>query len=332
MKTLKKSEIIDIHCHAAGIGAGNSGCSISPALRKSWKFRIYLNAFGVTPAELAQRGDSCIIEKLSTRLAASDLVSFAVVLAMDGVIGNDGHLDRTRTELYVPNEFVSHEVARYNNLLFGASINPYRNDAIERLEKAAEDRAFLIKWLPSVQMIDPADKKLKPFYVRMNELRLPLLIHTGDEHSFTRSHNELADPDRLRLPLEMGVMVIAAHAATNGKNCGVSNFERILPLFRAYPNLFADISSLTQINKIGHLQHVLMHEEIRDRLLYGTDMPLLCAGLVSPFSFVHAIGLKNAFLLQKIQNPWDRDVKLKRALGLPEAVFGRAAGLFPNRA
>ena len=48
-----------------------------------------------------------------------------------------GNLDPARTEFYVPNEFVAALAARHTNLLFGASINPYRPDALARLDRAA---------------------------------------------------------------------------------------------------------------------------------------------------------------------------------------------------
>ena len=54
----------------------------------------------------------------------------------------------------------------------------------------------------------------------MIELDLPLLSHAGDERSFTQAADELADPMRLRLPLELGVRVIAAHIGSTGKNQG----------------------------------------------------------------------------------------------------------------
>lgn len=326
-----QSEIIDVHCHAAGIGAGRSGCYISPAMRKSWKYRIYLEAFGVTEKEVADKGDSIIIQRLSEKLADSIHVDSAVVLAMDCVVNDSGKPDLSRTEIYVPNEFVSGEVQKYTNLYFGASINPYRKDAIERLDRAIGEKALLVKWLPPIQHIDPSDKRLIPFYSRMIETGLPLLTHTGDEHSFTRARNELADPHLLRLPLDLGVTVIAAHAATDGRNHGQSNFDRILPMLEKYPNLFADISSLTQINKIGHLQRLLRHKALHNKLLYGTDMPLLNTPVVSPCYFAFNFGLKQVFSLRRMQNPWDKDVRIKQLLGVPQSIFEKAHMFFADR-
>lgn len=335
MKTNRQNranaEVIDIHCHAAGVGAGHSGCHISPGLRRSWKYGLYLRAFGVTSEEIVEHGDGLIISRLSEKLSVSRSVDSAVVLALDSVVDDNGRPDLSETELYVPNDFVSAEVRKYDNLYFGASIHPYRKDAVEQMEKASDENAVLIKWLPSVQHIDPSDKRLVPFYERMVELALPLLTHTGDEHSFTRAKNELSDPQRLRLPLEVGVTVIAAHAATSGRNGGEKNMERILPLFSRYPNLYADISSLTQFNKVGHLQQLLSRDNIAERLLYGTDMPILTTAAVSPFYFIHVLGIRKTVALQEIRNPWDRDLALKEALGVPRKVFQRASELFGKK-
>ena len=316
-----EKKIIDMHAHIAGIGAGDSGCFISDAMKNSWKFRVYLKSFGVSEKEVKEKGDSIIVERFSEELSQSEYVKAAVVLAMDGVIGEDGNLDMQRTEVYIPNEYVIREIRKYDNLFFGASINPYRPDAIQRLDRAVGEGAVLLKWLPSIQLIDPADEKLVPFYLRLKELGLPLLVHVGDEHSFTKAKNEYADPQRLHLPLKMGVTVIAAHAGAGGKNDGMDNMERLLTMFDEYSNLYADISSLTQINKMRYLGRLLKHKDIHGRLLYGSDMPLINTGLTSPLFHFFKLTPLELIALLNIDNPWDRDVQLKKALGVPEEIF-----------
>jgi predicted TIM-barrel fold metal-dependent hydrolase len=317
--------VIDIHCHTAGIGAGNSGCFISRAMQRSWKTRFYFKSFGVSEAELQREGDVLILRRLSERLAAASRVQAAVVLALDGVVDSRGELDRDRTEIYIPNDYLAAQCRQYHNLLFGASINPLRRDALDRLDAVVADGAVLVKWLPSIQGADPADPKLVPIYRRLAELRLPLLTHTGTEASFTRADNTLADPARLRLALEQGVTVIAAHCASNGKNCGEQNLQRLLPLFDEFPNLYADMSALTLANRLGHLQRILRHAVLHDRLLYGSDMPLPATVITSPWLQLYALGFAEARRLATIANPWDRDVTLNLALGLPEHVLTRAA-------
>ncbi|MDH3347676.1 MAG: amidohydrolase family protein [Desulfobulbaceae bacterium] len=313
--------IVDMHCHVAGIGAGGSGCWVSPALKNNFRYGIYLKAFGVTRDELMERGDSLLIERLSANLAQSRYVDAAVALALDGVVGEDGNLDYSKTEVYIPNSYVQSEVARHDNLYFGASINPYRPNALDLLDEAAENGAVFIKWLPSIQHIDPADESLIPFYYKLVDLNLPLLTHTGDERSFTKARHELADPNRLELALQRGVRVIAAHVASRGETNGRPDFLSLLSLFDRYPNLYGDISSLTQINRPGHLAKVLKHTKLYSRLLYGTDMPLIATPLVSSFHFLTKISLKKIFHISATKNCWDQDVLLKRALGMPEEIL-----------
>lgn len=319
-----KSQVLDMHCHVAGIGAGGSGAFISERLRRNWRYRIYLRAFGVSEAELRQQGDALIVQRISARLAASSQVGAAVLLALDGVINAQGELDRERTETYIPNDFLAREVAKYPNLHFGASVNPYRRDALARLEQAKADGAVLLKWLPAIQHIDPADERLIPFYRKLVELELPLLTHAGDEHSFTGAAHHYGDPQKLRLPLELGVTVIVAHAATSGRNEGEENMQRLLPMFAEYPKLYTDISSLTQANKLGFLPKLLAAGVDPRRLLYGTDFPLINTGLTSPwFSLLH-LGPGKSLPLLKLDNPWDQDLQLKLAYGVDAEVFTNA--------
>jgi len=327
----QRTEIIDMHCHTAGAGYGGSGCFVSQELQDSIKFTIYLRSFGVTLEELRDQGDALVIRKISERVRASRYVAQAVILALDGVAAEDGSLDAQATELYIPNEFVRDEVAKYDNLLYGASINPFRSDAIERLRQAAADGAVLVKWLPSIMMIDPADKRLIPFYEEMARLGMPLLSHTGDEASFTRARNELADPALLELALQQGVTVIAAHMASSGANRGQANMERLRTLMHRYPNLYSDISSLTQLNRYGALGRALEDPRLHGRLLYGTDYPLINTLLCLPLLQVFKIGFQEALRIQRLDNPWDRDVELKRALGLPEPVFTRFADMLHRK-
>ncbi len=323
--------IIDFHAHVAGLGYGNSGCFINETMRNNIRFPFYLMAMGVSKKELRENGDAIIFKKISDAVAKSSSVNKTVILAMDGVIDTEGNLDKNLTQIYVPNEYVYEQTQKYSNLLYAASINPYRKDAIQRLEQAKVQGAVLIKWLPSIMYIDPADPALIPFYQKMVELDMPLLTHTGMEKSFSSARDELADPQKLTLPLSLGVTVIAAHIATTGKSHGEDNFERVLPMFKQYPNLYGDISSLTQVNKLGFMRKVVNIPELQGRLIYGTDWPLQFFPLVSPFYHLGDINLKQALAISFIRNQWDRDVALKRAMGVKEEVFQWSDNVFGHQ-
>lgn len=320
--------IFDMHCHTAGIGAGESGCFVSKELKNNFRFKVYLKAFGVTLPEVETKGDQILMKRLADRLEESTRVGAAIILAMDGVIDDQGNLDRERTEFFVPNEYVSKEVSKYPNLYFGASVNPNRTDALDRLQWAKDNGALLVKWLPSIQYIDPGNKSFEPFYRKLIQLDLPLLTHAGQERSFTHSRDELADPVRLKLPLDLGVKVIVAHAASTGKNEGQEDIDRLIGMLESYPNLYSDISSMTQINKPGYLRQALKEKRFEGKLLYGSDFPLINTAAVSPWYFPLNLTREQMQSISSIKNPWDRDIELKEALGVPFQIFSKPAEFF----
>jgi predicted TIM-barrel fold metal-dependent hydrolase len=325
---LEKLHVIDWHVHVAGFGYGDSGNFINEETRSNFRFKFFINWMNVTENELAAHGDQILIKKLDKKIAQSKYIDQAIILALDGIIDEKTRqLDRENTQVYVSNDFVAKETAKYPRLLFGASINPNRLDAIALLEEAHQKGAVLIKWIPSVMYIDPSNKDFIPFYKRMAELNIPLLTHTGMEKSFANARDELSDPLLLELPLDCAVTVIAAHISTTGKSKGQDNFERILPMFKDYPNLYTDISSLTQINKLGYLARALKQPGLTERMIYGSDWPLQFFPLVSPWYHVTHIGLKNVGRVGGFKNKWDRDIILKEAIGVPHSVFTRTVGI-----
>ena len=98
-------------------------------------------------------------------------------------------------------------------------------------------------------------------------------------------------------------------------------------MFRRYPNLYTEISSLTQINKLGYLPSALRDSALQDRMLYGTDWPLQFFPLVSPWFQVGHVTNDRLKAIHAIKNQWDRDVALKLAMGVPERVFFRTRQL-----
>lgn len=325
---LEQAHIIDWHVHVAGLGFGNSGNFINAEMHDNYRFKFFLNWMDVSEKELEESGDQILVKKLNDKISQSKYIDQAVVLAMDGVIDETSKtLDREKTQVYIPNQYVAEQTAKYPNLLFGASINPNRDNSIELLEQAHQQGAVLIKWIPNIMYIDPSDEKFIPFYKRMAELKIPLLTHTGMEKSFANARDEYADPRLLELPLRCGVTVIAAHIATTGESDGQDNFERILPMFDEFANLYTDISSLTQLNKTGYLAKALKHPGLSERMIFGTDWPLQSFPLVSPWYHVNHIGIKNAWRVSGYKNKWDRDIKLKEAFGVPQSAFTRKLGV-----
>ena len=82
------------------------------------------------------------------------------------------------------------------------------------------------------------------------------------------------------------------------------------------------------MNKLGSLREALQKPEFHGRLLYGTDFPLVNTILVSPYYFPLNLRFSQMRAIAAIRNPWDRDVALKQALGVPREVFERPAQFF----
>ena len=281
--------------------------------------------------EIESQGDVVVLRNISRQVSESRRVARAVVLAMDGVIDGRGELDVDQTQIYVPNSFLMRELPQFGNLAFGASVNPYRIDALERLDQVADGGALLVKWIPNIMLIDPADTSIIPFYRKLVELDLPLLTHTGQERSFAHARDEFGDPERLALPLSLGVRVMAAHIGSTGASEGISNFERLTAMIDKFPSLAVGISSLTQVNRRNTLVDALQRQQLTDRMHYGTDWPLQFFPLVSPLFHLNHISWREARSIVAIDNAWDRDVALKEALGGPSEVFERTSAYFSKR-
>ncbi|MDB4810425.1 amidohydrolase family protein [bacterium] len=320
--------IIDMHCHTAGIGSGGSGALISNDLRNSWKFDVYLKTFGSSEDEVHDYGDHILVHKIVDSIRDSEYVDGAVLLALDAPRDGNGDIIEDMMELYVPNEYIAEQVKSYPELYFGASIHPNRPDSLNELNWSKENGAVLVKWLPNIQEIDPSDERYIPYYKKLIDLDLPLLVHTGDEESFTKTNDKLGDPVLLTLPLQLGVKVIAAHVASSGKSAGYENIDRLLGMMEEFPNLVADISSLTQVNKRKNLRKVITDKRLSGRLLYGTDYPLINTPLVTPIQYFLNLTFKQMWALFRTRNPWDRDVKLKSVLGFNSETFNSSRKYF----
>lgn len=322
---LKAAErIVDMHCHVAGLGYGNSGCFISPAMRKNIRFRYYLRAFGIHECELKQHGDRYLIKKLSEELAQSKQVHKAVLLAMDGVV-TCGELDRDKTEIYIPDEYLAQEASMFGQF-WGASINPLRKDALERLQWAKDKGAVLVKWLPGVMGFDPNDAQCDAFYAKLVELNMPLLVHVGPESSFTRIYPEYLQPHIIDRAIVLKVKIIVAHVGLGGKytDCRtgeVKDYMNEVLSRMQHENVYADISALTLVNHTQYIKRV-RNAPIQHKLLYGTDFPLVKISLISSIFYgIGKVPLWQLLQIHKLKNAWDRDVAIKKAWGFPDAIF-----------
>jgi len=318
---------IDVHVHLAGVGTQGSGCWLSPRFQARYTFRLLRWWSGVTDRQMKESVDQDWAERVARQVRESEL-DRAVALGFDGVYDARGELDRERSQLVVPPSWVLEACRRHPELLPGPSINPFRRDAMERLEECIEGGAVLLKWLPSAQGIDPSSPRLAPFYRRCAEARLPLLVHSGgSEMTFEEVAPELKDVRLLQVPLEAGVPVICAHMGTR---VILSRDEDQTPLLREYlrryPHLWVDHSGLANPARFAHLPRLARDPLMVERTLYGSDFPVPCNAVY----YARRLGARRVWRLERERNPFDRDVRLKRELGYPDATLTRAVEVLPH--
>ncbi len=266
--------MIDCHAHLAAFRTADNGCYISPKMLRSPLFRFLLWKHGLDSDD-ATRSNQKYVDDLLAELRLSKYAEKAVLLGMDGVYDSNGRLDLESTDFLVGNDYVLALARSYpNEFLAGVSINPQRRDAINELERCVEAGAKLVKVLPNTQGFDPANRQYIPFYRKLAQHRVPFLSHVGYEFSLIGKDQSAGDPRKLRVPLDEGVTVIAAHGCSNGLIFSEPYYQTFLDLVSRYKNFYADVSALTQPNRFGMLFRLRRHPEVHDRLLFGTDYPL----------------------------------------------------------
>ncbi len=272
------------------------------------------------PKNNPRQANQKYIEDLLRELRASQYVGKAVLLGMDGVYDGQGVLDQNNTEFLISNDYVLKVAKAFpDEFLAGVSINPQRRDAVDELNRCADLGAALVKVLPNSQQFDPANRDYKTFYRALARRKLPFLSHVGYEFSLIGKDQSVGDPAKLRVALDEGATVIAAH----GCSYGLMLYEKFLPTFqelvREYPNFYADISALTLPNRFKMLLQLRRRPDLHARLLFGTDYPLS----VFHFPAWGRVALGSLGEIVRTTNRFDRQYLVCRGLGLQFGSLGQ---------
>lgn len=309
---------IDCHVHICAFTPGHG--SMSDRLINSIPFRFMRWRLGMTTDRTIQNENN-LVALLSRLLDESDL-NAAVVLAFDAVHDRSGRLDVDNTHLYVTNDYVIELAAKNPKFLLGASVHPYRQDAVAEIEKCVKAGARLLKWLPIVQGFNPADRKCLPVYEALAHYNLPLLCHTGGEKSLPNLDTSVADPNLLKPALDMGVKVIMAHCGTRSAPGEVDYVPVFMRLARDYEHCYGDTAALNLPTRWYAYPHLLGDNLVRQKLIHGSDWPIL--PLPNPME--HPLRRACGLLCQR---SWiQRDILIKRDLGFDAGYWDRAARLF----
>ncbi|AHM58322.1 amidohydrolase 2 [Flammeovirgaceae bacterium 311] len=336
---IPKDAYLDCHTHIMGLGTGGTGCWMNPGIL-TWKHPLdhlkvmfYINGSAIDDMRYA---DQQYVQRFLTQVYDFPQNGKFILLALDGAYNKDGAFSRNDTKFYVPNEYIYKTYqSDPENFVPCISVHPYREDAIDELEKWAKLGVRAVKWLPNAMGMDPSDPVCEPFYEKMKEYDMVLLSHVGGESAIeVLKFRPLGNPLLFRKPLDMGVKVIMAHCASSGINLDLesnslkpmSNFKLFMRLMEEpkYEKLlFADISALTQINRSGTpLSTMLERTDLHHRLINGSDYPLPAINAVISTRFLELMGYisrRERVALNQIykRNPLLFDFVLKRTLKAP---------------
>jgi uncharacterized protein len=312
---------VDMHVHVLGNGKSGSGCRITPR----WWQRPFLDLMAADVGLKTSPGDPALdqlyVERLLGWIQESTLGQ-AVILACDDLYDETGHRFPGLSGLFVPNDYVLELSRRHPEFLPAVSIHPARSDAIAELERCAAAGAVLMKLLPCVQAVDCNRQIYKPFWERMARLNLPLLAHTGGEFSLPTHLRDLQSVETLRLPLQCGVTVIAAHCGTPALPWDQDYFDQFDQMRKAFPNLYGDLSALSQVTHLRTLDR--LRKDPR-QILHGSDYPVLSTAFWSRLK--GWITKPTYQRIRSIRNPLEKKFQLTVALGFPDRVFTDFWGL-----
>ena len=300
---------IDSHVHVCAFTPEHG--QTSDRLLNTLPFRFMRWRLGLAGNDGAT--ERAVERKLVEAIDGTPELDAAVVLAFDGVRADDGSVDLGRTHLYVTNDYVIDLCRRHPKMRFGASVHPFRPDAVAEVERCVAAGAVLLKWLPIVQGFSPADERCFPVYEALAHHGLPLLSHTGGERSLIRVNDAWADPRLLEPALKRGVTVIAAHCGTRSTFTEPDYFEDFRRMVREYEHLYGDTAALLLPARWHALRKVLDDPLLRTRVVHGSDWPI---PPIPPPAGWGLLGERN----------WlRRDALVKRRLGFDDDYFQRAS-------
>ncbi|MGL1901358.1 MAG: amidohydrolase family protein [Fibrobacterales bacterium] len=352
LSSIPNDTAYDYHTHLVGNSVANG-----TYVNEEWlslthpkgylMFQVYKSASGVSKNS---KIDDQYLERLTALITSHPYPVKYGLMAFDYNYSESGAIRKKHSTFHVSNAYMMKVVKQYPDLFFPIiSIHPYRLDAIAELERYGAQGVRFVKWLPNSMNINPASQEKKPmldaYYETMKKFDMVLITHTGDEKATEGEEAQrYGNPQYLYAPLNKGVKVIMAHVASLGscteEPCGahgeylVSAID-LLKDPRYDGLLYADISAITQSNRLHSIDRIIENDAIHPKLINGSDYPLPAINIIIRTSALVKSGhitQHERELLNEIfdYNPLLFDFVLKRTIKhsitgnkLPATIFSK---------
>lgn len=334
--------LADMHVHLISRDIHESWLNPWRPIRHG-RTHVYLSAAGV------QMNDSLevdYVQRLIDLIEAFPIRGKFYLYALDWHCCSEGRIAPDQTPLRVANEQMMNVVAQRPDLFVPViSIHPYRDDAVEQLERFADQGVRHVKWLPNAMGIDPSSEQCARFYEAIRQHEMVLLTHTGRESAIEATDQNLGNPLLLRKPLEMGVNVVALHSASDGIDIDhddpsgqrVASFDLFMRLMdepRYEGLLFGEASTMTFTRHLDRpLRTLLKRQDLHDRWVNGSDYPMCAVNAAISTSRLARLGFitrEQARQLDEIYNynPLLFDFVVKRTVRHPDSGDRLTADVF----
>ena len=195
-------------------------------------------------------------------------IDYAVALAevspaTTGVATNEYTIDLVRRANALPDPATGPK----GRLVAFASINPFIDgDLSQRLEQLVLADGFRgVKLYPVYQYHYPNEPRLYPLYAKAQELRIPVLVHTGSS-VFRGARIKYGDPllmDDVAVDFP-DLTILLAHA---GRPFW---YEQAFWMARRHSNVYLEVSGLPAQNLLSYFPRL---EDLADKIVYGSDWP-----------------------------------------------------------
>ncbi len=301
---------IDVHTHL-----------LNPNVRFERLFdkiavRFFARGLGVDSERLHAAPFETYVEGMARSIRDSRYVAQACLYPVDSRLDEHGREIHRDGTVCSTSEDVLAVAARYpEQFIPFLSVNPRRPEALDLIDEYAEKGCRGAKFLQNYWGLDLNDERLLPYYEKLKEKNIPLVIHIGSEysiHSFARFERI----DMLDLPVASGVTVIAAHMALGRINYKLrfwrnlsrdpryfdADYFELLERLRRHPNLYADIAAILAPLRARALRHLAAQRDIHHKLLFATDYPVPFPVRFNSYDLPPAT--KRA--LSAVKNPFDR--------------------------
>ncbi len=303
---------IDIHTHLL-----NPNVSFDRLFDKV-TIRFFAKSLGVDPVQLAANPYSTYVESMARAIRESQTVDKACLFGVDARLDEKGkEIDRDKTVCAMSSDVLAVANKYPDQFIPFFSINPLRPNALELIDEHIEKGCKGAKFLQNYWGVDLNNERFIPYYEKLKESNIPLIIHIGSEYSID-SFAQFERIEMLDLPLATGVTIIAAHMGLGRINHKLrfwrnlsknpshfdSDYFQLLEMLKQHDNLYADISAILAPLRARALRHLSEQTDVHDKILFGTDYPV-----PSPIRFnSYDLSKSTRKKIDRVENPFDRYV------------------------